>query len=230
MRRPPRSTLFPYTTPFRSLLLLDDELARRLGEVARAVRGDDEHVLETHAADGRVVDAGLDRHDVTGYERLRARARDRRRLVDLEADAVPCAVNEAAGRLIRGIALLAGTLRVIAGAPDDVLDELVHLASGHAGTERADALVLSMHHDLVHLADFLGGFPLADRARHIRPIPGRLVLREDVHDDRLAGVPRTGPDLVRIRGLRSRGADCAFRGAAALEGRGPYHRPQSFGR
>src|SRR5439155_17709237 len=124
----------------RFQVALDEELAGRAREVARAVGGDDEHVLQAHAADGRVVDAGLDGHDITGHERLRTRARDGRRLVDLEADTVPGAVNEAARLLIGWVALLAWTLRVVSGAPVYGFDELMLLASGHAGTERPDAL------------------------------------------------------------------------------------------
>src|SRR5439155_26643852 len=62
---------------------LNDELARRLREISCARLRDDEDVLEADTADDRVVDTGLDRHDVAGEERLRARSRDRRRFVDL---------------------------------------------------------------------------------------------------------------------------------------------------
>src|SRR3712207_8867956 len=72
IRRPPRSTLFPYTTLFRSrgllLLLLDDQ---RLGREEEARDG--RRVLERGAGDlGRVDDAGL--HQVL----VRVRQRDRK--------------------------------------------------------------------------------------------------------------------------------------------------------
>src|SRR2546429_2992180 len=41
IRRPPRSTLFPYTTLFRSVVAVDRELLGQVGEHALAVGGDD---------------------------------------------------------------------------------------------------------------------------------------------------------------------------------------------
>src|SRR2546429_9526056 len=93
IRRPPRSTLFPYTTLFRSLLLqvprghvvearvAEDELAgARDGHVAAAALDDDRELgLVLHArGDGRVhdrivrADEGrrrLEQHDGLGPER-----------------------------------------------------------------------------------------------------------------------------------------------------------------
>src|SRR5260370_15082167 len=40
IRRPPRSTLFPYTTLFRSQFLTAEEIADRLGESVHAIRHD----------------------------------------------------------------------------------------------------------------------------------------------------------------------------------------------
>src|SRR3712207_7347526 len=58
IRRPPRSTLFPYTTLFRSLLHPAREAADGLGQVLRA---DDD---ERHHADQRNLGPGKVEHDV----------------------------------------------------------------------------------------------------------------------------------------------------------------------
>src|SRR5581483_30969 len=152
-------------------------------------------------------------------ERLRPAAAHARGLVDLEAHAVAGAVDEATRRraVLRCGALLARTERVVSGGPDDVLDELVDLTAGDAGPQGPDALVLRAPGDLVHLQDLVGGRALRDRARHVRVIPRGLVLREDVHDDRLVRVERARPDHVRIGRLRPRRDDRALRDAAELE-------------
>src|SRR5439155_24938848 len=125
-----------------SFQLLNDELARCLGEIACAALCDEEHVLEPDAADDRVVHPGLDRDDVAHEERRRARSGDPGRLVDLESDPVAGRVDEATRRRIGRVLLLSGTHRVVAGSPDEVLDKLVDLASGHTRTECLDAGVL----------------------------------------------------------------------------------------
>src|SRR5258708_31810173 len=54
IRRPPRSTLFPYTTLFRSLVLGDHDLARLVGDVeARdfAAQRSEEHTSELQSPD-----------------------------------------------------------------------------------------------------------------------------------------------------------------------------------
>src|SRR5258708_11771262 len=71
IRRPPRSTLFPYTTLFRSLLgLLDDDAVG-----GKQQDGDFGGVLESGALDlGRRDDAGLDDVDVfAGQDRKSTR-------------------------------------------------------------------------------------------------------------------------------------------------------------
>src|SRR5688500_7627842 len=110
----------------------DDQLARRACEVAGAGLGDDQHDLEAHATELRQIDAGLHRDDVTWRQRLRPRAPDGRHLVDLEADTVAGAVDEAARGATVLRALLPGAERVVSGLPDDVLDQLVHLAARDA--------------------------------------------------------------------------------------------------
>ena len=130
--------------------------------------------------------------------------------MDLEPDPVAGRVDEATRRRIGRVLFLSGTHRVVAGSPDEVLDKLVDLASGHTRTECLDAGVLRPTNEVIDLSDFGGRFAFRDGARHVRPITRLLVLREDVHDDRLARMERAGPDLVRIGGLRTRRADRAF--------------------
>src|SRR5258708_245363 len=125
----------------------DDGLGGRAREVARSVGGDDEHVLEPNTADVGVVDARLHGHDVADRERRCSGAPDARRLVDLEADAVACAVDEAARHGIVHVVFLAGPEGVVARRGHDVLDELVDLAPWHARTSRPDPLVLGLFED-----------------------------------------------------------------------------------
>src|SRR5439155_20753040 len=101
---------------------LDDELARRAGEVAVAVGRDDEHVLEADAADRGVVDTGLDRDDVASLERDHPplATADRGQLVDLEPDAMARAVEEPADDGVIGLVLVAGSEGVVSGLEDDV--------------------------------------------------------------------------------------------------------------
>src|SRR5439155_16203503 len=144
---------------------LDHELSRRASEVPGAGLGDDEHVLESHAPELGQIDAGLHGHDVAGQERRRARAPDGRQLVDLETYAVPGAMDEAARRTAIGRSLLARPERVVPGLPDDVLDELVHLAPRDPRAPRVDAGVLRAPRDLVELRDLRGRLAFRDGAR-----------------------------------------------------------------
>src|SRR3989442_16039707 len=57
IRRPPRSTLFPYTTLFRSLLLRGVQVVQHLGDVGRMHLGD--HALQV--ADGAAAQEAADR-------------------------------------------------------------------------------------------------------------------------------------------------------------------------
>ena len=149
--------------------------------------------------------------------------------MDLETHTVAGAVDEPA----RGAAVLRALLpraeRVVSGFPDDVLDELVHLAAGDPWTQRFDADVLRAPRDLVELGDLRGRLAFRDGARHVRPVPGRLVLREDVHDDGLARMKRPRADQVRIGGLFPRRDDRALRDTTELEQPRFDDRAQPFG-
>src|SRR2546430_3132642 len=54
IRRPPRSTLFPYTTLFRSVLMRDDlgKPRRQVGIQAEAIQGSGAHAAEAAGVDG----------------------------------------------------------------------------------------------------------------------------------------------------------------------------------
>src|SRR3712207_8181811 len=69
IRRPPRSTLFPYTTLFRSVDVRDEEAADLGGAAARVEQEADEGGVAAGVARvGR--DRGQQPHDVLGRERL----------------------------------------------------------------------------------------------------------------------------------------------------------------
>src|SRR2546427_8482733 len=65
IRRPPRSTLFPYTTLFRSVRILQDgnerQVAIPLGEVEAVPHDKGVGNLETQIIDGHILFATLDR-------------------------------------------------------------------------------------------------------------------------------------------------------------------------
>ena len=139
-------------------------------------------------------------------------------------------MDEPARRRIGRVLFLSGTHRVVSGLPDDVFDELVNLAAGRAWTERFDPRVLRAQHNVVDPPDLRRRLAFRDGARHIGPVTRPFVLREDVHDDRLARVERAGPDLMRVGRLRARRADRAVRGVTALEQRRLDDRAQPLGR
>src|SRR6266550_3838893 len=126
-------------------------------------------------------------------------------------------MDEATRRRVGGVPLLSRTKRVVARLPDDVFDELMYLAPGHAWAKGFDARVLRALHDVVDLPDLGRRLALRNGPRHVRPVPRLFVLRKDVHDDGLAGVERAGPDLVRVGRLRARRADRPVGGIPALE-------------
>src|SRR5207249_10754271 len=102
------------------------------------------------------------------------------------------------------------------------------LASGDPRPQRLDACVLRATYDLVHLPDIGRWLALRHGPRHIGPVPRLLVLREDVHDDRLALVQRSRAHHVRVRALRTWGDDRAVRRVAELEEAALDDRSQPF--
>src|SRR5207248_1403232 len=71
------------------------EVVRVVREILGTVLGDEDEVLEAAAAEPRVVEPGLDRHDVSGHERVATCEAHARLLVHLQPDAVAEAVEEA---------------------------------------------------------------------------------------------------------------------------------------
>ncbi len=74
------------------------------------------------------------------------------------------------------------------------------------------------------------GLPDAERARHVAVDPRRLVAREQVEDDRLAGPQRAVAVLVRVGALRAAGRDRRHRLEAAPDPVQLHDRAQPLGR
>ena len=72
----------------------DPQILRERAEIAVAVLGDDDEVLDAHAEPLRHVDAGLDRHHVAREQLVLGARAEARPLVDLDPDAVADAVAE----------------------------------------------------------------------------------------------------------------------------------------
>src|SRR5262249_55282252 len=125
------------------------------GQRATAVLGDDDGVLDAHAAVFGEVDPGLHGDDVAGGERSIALRPDPRPLVDVEADAVTGRVEEGSPPAV---------------AIDDLTADLVELGGADAGLHRVDARLLCLAYDVEH-APLLGrGRADHDGARHVRAV------------------------------------------------------------
>src|SRR5439155_24100287 len=88
-----RSLVETLTTAL-SMRGLEDQLLRKLGEGDGRIAGDEQRVLDPHAADAREVDAGLDRDDVAGRQGTTRCPGHPGRLVDLEPHAMTGPVHE----------------------------------------------------------------------------------------------------------------------------------------
>src|SRR3954451_14865315 len=80
--------------PGACALIHPDEILRGAREDIPAALRDHDEILDPHAAAAGQVDARLDGDDVARHERIGARPRQARSLVDLHADPVPEAVPE----------------------------------------------------------------------------------------------------------------------------------------
>src|SRR5436190_6484134 len=155
---PPSSSM---CIPFRNWLVLTtsaigagrladgDELFREAEQDLGAVVGDDDQVLDPDAAPPLEVDARLDRDHVALRERVGRRLRQPRRLVDVDADAVPEPVAEVVAE---------------AGFRD-------HVARGRVGARAVDARARRLQPAQLRLeADVVGALQLAgQRAGRERP-------------------------------------------------------------
>src|SRR3954463_16544067 len=108
-----------------------DELLREPDRVLDPVLGHDHVVLDPDPEAALEVDAGLDGDDVARRERVGALRREPRRLVDVEAEAVPETVAERA----REVAAL-----------DDVPRGRVDLHTALAGADRVEPRLLRREH------------------------------------------------------------------------------------
>src|SRR3712207_4984630 len=161
IRRPPRSTLFPYTTLFRSLVVgADDRVRRAVGE--RRDAGDFPAAQQTAAEPVVLEDVGA-LPDVAGDEALR--------LVVARA----CAVEAGVARVGRD-----GTVELAA-------ENVVRLADEHrVGEVRVEGQAAEVRAHQVELAEALlqreltrvvdgARYPLADDDRAARTVEARVV-------------------------------------------------------
>src|SRR6266536_1718574 len=122
-----------------------------LGQVLRAVLGDEDEILQTHAAEALPVETGLERDDVTGDEVARSAA-EPGRLVHLEADAVAEPVEEAVvEHLARGLRELRRVARVL----EHLADESEDVHPRDAGPGRLERAVERLLNEPVVLDDLV---------------------------------------------------------------------------
>ena len=137
-------------------------------EVAAAVLGDDDHILNAHAALAGDVDARLHRDDHARRADRVVESREARPLVDLEADAVAEAVAERAR--VRRL--------------DDVARDLVDVAAAHARVHRVDRGELRLQDRVVDRLLLVAHMAERHGARHVGMVA--LEHRARVHRDEVA--------------------------------------------
>src|SRR3954464_10503100 len=120
-----------------SLLSLDDQLFRGVGQRDRSRLGHDHRVLDADAAVLGEIDTRLDGDDVAGGQRISRGGPDRRRLVDVEPNAV-------AGRVLEGVHPVG--LEPCEGVATDAVD----LGRGHTGAPGGGAARLRLRHHVNH--------------------------------------------------------------------------------
>src|SRR3712207_9039876 len=69
IRRPPRSTLFPYTTLFRSVATAMGLMTYGCGNLGKAVKGSAENVSEV-ITDSTVVVTAVEQGQIAGYQTM----------------------------------------------------------------------------------------------------------------------------------------------------------------
>src|SRR5215208_6618098 len=190
MCMPLRNWLVETTSAMSAASLADlDQVLRERGQELDAVLAHDREVLDADASEARDVDPRLDRDDVAGLERVRRLRREARRLVDLQADAVPEPVPE---------------LLSVAGLVDDPARDRVGLDSRHPGADLRDARLLRLAADVVDAAQLLRQRAGGERARLVGAVA--VDLRAEVGDDE---PPRLDHVLARVgvreRAVRARG-------------------------
>src|SRR5215218_3149889 len=152
------------TTPAGELELRR-EVVRELRQVLVTVLGDEDEILEPDAAVALAVQAGLDRDDVAGDERLVTEQPEVRRLVHLEAHAVPEAVEEP---LVERLAGLLRPLGLLARLLEDVARDLEELETRDARLDRIDRAVDGLLDEAMPLDDLLVRLADHECPRHVR--------------------------------------------------------------
>src|SRR3954470_2519920 len=137
----------------------DEQVLRERREELDPLLPDDREVLDANAAEARHVDPGLDRDDVPGLERVRRLRRQARRLVDLQADAVPEPVAE---------------LLAVAGLVDDPARDRVGLHPRHAGANLRERRLLRLAADVVDPPQLLRKRTRGERARAVGAVAVEL--------------------------------------------------------
>ena len=162
------------------------------------VRGHDDEILDPHPAAARHVHARLDGHHVAGLEHVVARARQPRRLVDLEPDAVAEPVAEVVPVPLGG---------------DQVARHGVDLAARRAGPHGVERRLLGAQDEVVDLRQVVVELAGGPRARAVRAVA--VEPRPEVEGHEHAGgdldVARLG---VRQRAVLGRGHDRREAGVA----------------
>src|ERR687894_636557 len=106
----------------------------------------------------------------------------------------------------------------------------VYVSAVDAGPDHGQCRLLALQHGVVHSPELLVRLSLDEGAGHVRVVPTREVLREDVQDYGLAGPQGTAAPLVRVGGLGSAGGYGAVAEAVAAQELDVYLRAQGLAR
>src|SRR4029079_10188001 len=109
LRRSDPNDQAPLVTVRRSRRLIELERLGIIREVPAAVGGHQDHVFDPNGAQARVVEAGLDGHDVA-FQKSGTRTADARSLIDIHSETVTCAVEIALHAPVHQASLVAGLL------------------------------------------------------------------------------------------------------------------------
>src|SRR5438132_9672846 len=134
----------------------DDEVLGVVREHLAAVLGHHDEVLDPHAEAAREVDPRLDGDDVARHERVARLRSERRRLVYLEADAVP---EPVAVRL------------AVARSADRRARHLVDVPAGLARPHRLERAPLRVAHELVDARRLVVELTGGERAGAVGAVP-----------------------------------------------------------
>src|SRR5205814_8911282 len=117
-------------------------------QVLDAVLGDEHEVLEAAAAEPPLVEARLDRDDVAGDHRVPRGEAEARLLVQVEADAVPEAVDEA---LLERLAQVLVELGLVAVSLEELARAAEDDAAVDTGAAGGEGVLDGLEDEAVHL-------------------------------------------------------------------------------